>query len=227
MVTIERKELIKRINLNKSFYCIHIPCDSCIFNRTDGCGALRSQGNFDYTKMLEFLIESSKEYIVINDLIPFMKNDTDIELYINKTKDEKESIDDEKEIMNAILKDLYECNENVSGTWKLVSSNELGDRNNQGKLRWSLLDMKTLEGLVKVLMMGAEKYSDYNWQKGLPINEVYESLMRHLVSFMNGEDNDSESGLSHLDHALCNIYFMKWFMDNKPEMDNRRKKQTK
>ena len=91
MVTIERKELIKRINLNKSFYCRRIPCDSCIFNRTDGCGALRSQGNFDYTKMLEFLIESSKEYIVINDLIPFMKNDTDIELYINKTKDEKQN----------------------------------------------------------------------------------------------------------------------------------------
>ena len=107
-----------------------------------------------------------------------------------------------------------------------ISDNELGDRNNQGKLRWSLLDMKTLEGLVQVLMMGAKKYSDYNWQKGLPINEVYESLIRHLVSFMDGEDNDAESGLSHLDHALCNIYFMKWFMDNKPEMDNRRKKKV-
>lgn len=132
-----------------------------------------------------------------------------------------------EEIMNAVLEDLYKCNENVSGIYKLVLNNELGDRNNQGKLRWSLLDMKTLEGLVQVLMMGAEKYSAYNWQKGLPINEVYESLMRHLVSFMDGEDNDAESGLSHLDHALCNIYFMKWFMDNKPEMDNRRKKQIK
>lgn len=132
----------------------------------------------------------------------------------------------EEEIMNTVLKDLYKCNENVSGIWKLVSDNELGDRNNKGKLRWSLVDMKTLEGLVKVLMMGAEKYSDFNWQKGLPINEVYESLMRHLVSFMDGEDNDTESGLSHLDHALCNIYFMKWFMDNKPEMDNRRKKKV-
>ena len=102
--------------------------------------------------------------------------------------------------------------------------NELGKRFNEGKLRWSLVDLSTFEDLVKVLMNGATKYGDFNWQKGLPITEVYESLIRHLVSFMNGENNDKESGLSHLDHALCNLYFMKWYMINKPEMDNRKKK---
>ncbi|MCK9320332.1 dATP/dGTP diphosphohydrolase domain-containing protein [Methanoculleus sp.] len=136
-------------------------------------------------------------------------------------KDKKESIDDEKnmgeEDPDSIMSFDSAC---------LKKKKDRGSRFNEGKLRWSLVDLKCFEGLVQVLMMGAKKYSDYNWQKGLPINEVYESLMRHLVSFMDGEDNDAESGLSHLDHALCNIYFMKWFMDNKPEMDNRRKKKT-
>lgn len=151
---------------------------------------------------------------------------------MKKSNKKQENIDNEpiKEecpsFVNPVLWESMKRIYNDTSSRFSTSDNELGDRNNKGKLRWSLVDMKTLEGLVKVLMMGAEKYSDFNWQKGLPINEVYESLMRHLVSFMDGEDNDAESGLSHLDHAMCNIYFMKWFMDNKPEMDNRRKKKV-
>lgn len=97
-----------------------------------------------------------------------------------------------------------------------------GSRFNKGKLRWSLVDLKYLEGLVQVLMNGAAKYSDYNWQKGLPTLEIYESLMRHIVAWRSGEDKDKESGLDHIDHAICNLYFMKWMIANKPSFDTRR-----
>lgn len=97
-----------------------------------------------------------------------------------------------------------------------------GSRFNKGKLRWSLVDLKYLEGLVQVLMMGAEKYSEYNWQKGLPTLEIYESLMRHIVAWRSGEDKDKESGLDHIDHAICNLYFMKWMIANKPSFDTRK-----
>ena len=47
---------------------------------------------------------------------------------------------------------------------------------------------------------GAKKYGDYNWAKGLSIKEICESLKRHLDAFMEGEDDDPESKLSHIGH---------------------------
>jgi hypothetical protein len=98
-----------------------------------------------------------------------------------------------------------------------------GKRFNEGKRRWSLLDLKYLEGLVEVLEMGAIKYGDYNWTLGLPTTDIYESLMRHVIAWKSGEDKDAESGLDHIDHAICNLYFMKWMIANKPEFDSRKR----
>jgi hypothetical protein len=80
-------------------------------------------------------------------------------------------------------------------------------RYNQGKLEWSLVDFKSLEGMVRVLEMGAKKYDRHNWKKGMPVTQVSESLMRHLFAFLNGEDYDKESGLHHMSHVMCNAMF--------------------
>ena len=66
-------------------------------------------------------------------------------------------------------------------------------RYNMGKLEWSLVDFDSLEGLVKVLEYGAQKYARNNWKKGMPVTKVSESLMRHLFAFLRGEDVDPES----------------------------------
>ena len=100
-------------------------------------------------------------------------------------------------------------------------------RYNQGKLQWSLVDFKSLEGMVKVLEMGAEKYDKHNWKKGMPVTQVGESLMRHLFAFLNGENTDSESGLSHLSHVLCNAMFMEYILREKPEFDDRYETENK
>lgn len=81
--------------------------------------------------------------------------------------------------------------------------------------------MDALEGAVRVLMFGAQKYAPNDWRKGAPYTETYESLMRHLQKFMRGEDLDPESGLPHLDHALINIIFLKWFSENRTQFDDR------
>lgn len=98
---------------------------------------------------------------------------------------------------------------------------ELADRFNEGKLKWSLVDLASLESLVRVLMYGAEKYAPNNWKKGLPITEICDSLMRHLKSFMEGEDNDEESKLPHIGHMMANLMFMSYVMEKKKELDNR------
>lgn len=99
-----------------------------------------------------------------------------------------------------------------------------GDRFNDGKLRWSLLHMPSLEGAVRVLEFGANKYDDYNWTKGLSVRESSESLLRHMYSFLyKSEDNDEESGMSHIDHIIVNAMFIKYMMNNRPDLDDRHK----
>ena len=97
----------------------------------------------------------------------------------------------------------------------------LGDRKNDGKLKWSLVSMTALEPMVKVLMFGAEKQSSHNWRKGLKYSEISESLQRHLNAFMEGEDNDPESKLSHVGHILCNAMFLSYMSIFRKDLDDR------
>lgn len=97
----------------------------------------------------------------------------------------------------------------------------LGNRFNDKKLRWSLISWKALEPLVQVLMFGAEKYDDHNWRKGLKYTETCESLQRHLNSFLEGEDNDKESKLSHVGHILCNAMFLSYMTLFRKDLDDR------
>ena len=98
---------------------------------------------------------------------------------------------------------------------------ELGNRFNEGKPKWSLVPQSALIPMVRVLEYGVKKYAPYNWAKGLSIKETCESLKRHLDSFMEGEDNDLESGISHIGHIQCNAMFLSWMMKNRPELDDR------
>jgi len=86
----------------------------------------------------------------------------------------------------------------------------------QEKLRWDLLPIDCIEDVVKVLTMGAEKYAENNWQEVENAEDRYfAALMRHLSASRQGEMNDSESGLSHLSHAMCNVVFLLWLEKNK------------
>jgi hypothetical protein len=97
----------------------------------------------------------------------------------------------------------------------------LATRYNIGKLNWSLVSFVALGPMVSVLMFGATKYSSHNWKKGLTYSSISESLQRHLYAFMEGENDDPESKLSHLGHILCNAMFLSYMHMFKPEMDDR------
>lgn len=99
---------------------------------------------------------------------------------------------------------------------------ERGDRFNDSKPQWGLIDFNSLEEMVRVLEYGATKYSKDNWKKGLPTIEICESMLRHIFAYLNGEDNDKESGISHIGHIMCNAMFLNYMMKNKPEFDNRK-----
>lgn len=98
----------------------------------------------------------------------------------------------------------------------------LGNRYNSNKPKWSLVDYESLLPLVQVLEFGASKYGENNWKKGLSYTETTESLLRHVYSFLQGEDTDEESKLHHIGHILCNAMFLSYMIKNRPNLDDRR-----
>ena len=99
--------------------------------------------------------------------------------------------------------------------------NNRGLRFNDSKPKWSLVPQTALIPMVRVLEFGATKYTPYNWMKGLSVTEICESLKRHLDAFMEGENTDKESLLSHIGHIQCNALFLSWMMENRPDLDDR------
>lgn len=77
-----------------------------------------------------------------------------------------------------------------------------------GKLRYDLVPPEALEEITRVLGFGATKYADRNWENGINYGRVFGACMRHLWAWWRGEDNDSETGISHLAHAGCCIFFL-------------------
>lgn len=81
-------------------------------------------------------------------------------------------------------------------------------RHDQGKTDWSLLPIKAIELVLQVLMFGAKKYGRDNWKSGFHYRRCYNSCQRHLAAWIELEDNDKESGLPHLAHAVCSLLFL-------------------
>ena len=80
------------------------------------------------------------------------------------------------------------------------------------KPRWSLLPAGSIAEVVKVLEFGARKYAPDNWQRvGEARARYYDATMRHVEAWWAGEKTDSETGVSHLAHAVCCLLFLLWF----------------
>ena len=97
-----------------------------------------------------------------------------------------------------------------------------GKKFDESKPRLDLLDSYAIEQLAAVLTFGAQKYSAHNWRKGIAYSRLLAALLRHVFAFMRGEDNDPETGLPHIAHAMCNCMFLLGLRD--PKLDDRREK---
>lgn len=95
------------------------------------------------------------------------------------------------------------------------------NRFNAGKLRYDLISQPALKGLASVLTMGAEKYGERNWEKGMVWSKVIASLKRHLSAIEHGEDYDAESGYLHIDHLQANAHFLSAYYTIYPQGDDR------
>lgn len=87
------------------------------------------------------------------------------------------------------------------------------------KVPMSLLPLKDLEGVARVLQFGAKKYKRGDWVH-VPYGgtRYLDAGIRHLgeVVGTGGLDSlqslDPESGLPHIDHAICSLIFARHFI---------------
>lgn len=77
------------------------------------------------------------------------------------------------------------------------------------KPRLDLIPTAPLVGIGNVLGFGAKKYAAHNWRAGFAYSRLIGAALRHVTSFNDGEDLDPESKLSHIDHALCTLMFLR------------------
>ena len=84
-------------------------------------------------------------------------------------------------------------------------------RDNKGKPPLSILPREALEEVARVMDFGAKKYSMHNWRNGgknASSHSLMDSALRHMYAYLDGEDEDSESKLHHIGHAMCNMAFL-------------------
>lgn len=86
---------------------------------------------------------------------------------------------------------------------------------------WQGANWNALECMLDVLIFGAKKYAPNNWKNGYRITQCVDSLYRHIILTSKGERVDVETGISHYGHILCNLMFMSYWVDYKPELDDR------
>jgi hypothetical protein len=90
-----------------------------------------------------------------------------------------------------------------------ASIESVGRKFDGGKLEYGLIPPLALKEMVKVLTFGAQKYERDNWQR-VPESKrrYFDALQRHLWAWKEGEVNDPESGIHHLAHAACCLFFL-------------------
>jgi hypothetical protein len=84
----------------------------------------------------------------------------------------------------------------------------------------NLIKFEMIDRLSKWLELGANKYSPRNWEKGMPISRCFDSLFRHAYKANEGWTDED-----HLAAVVCNAMFIMWYEENKPELDDRAKKE--
>lgn len=78
--------------------------------------------------------------------------------------------------------------------------------------------------LGQVHTHGAEKYGRFNWREHNVSSSVYyDAAMRHITAWFDGEDNDPDTGLSHLAHVMAGMNIILDAQDHKSLNDNRPK----
>lgn len=109
---------------------------------------------------------------------------------------------------DSILKALARYVETGDTDYVRVAINLFSDRRS-----WD--DFTTILEVSKQYEDGAKKYSDRNWEKGIPLHCFLDSGIRHYLKYLRG-DNDEP----HDRAFVWNMLGLMWTHRNKPELND-------
>lgn len=96
-----------------------------------------------------------------------------------------------------------------------------GRKYDDGKLRFDLIPARPLLEIARVFTIGANRYGDRNWEKGIAFGRIFAAMMRHAWAWRGGERNDPEDGQHHLASvAWCAMALIE-LEETHPELDDR------
>lgn len=80
------------------------------------------------------------------------------------------------------------------------------NKDTAGKVRLDLIPPEVILAYGEILTMGATKYADRNWEKGLLLVKHHlGAAQRHINKWQLGIDKDEESGYNHMEHAMWHL----------------------
>ncbi len=97
----------------------------------------------------------------------------------------------------------------------------MGPKYDSGKPPLGYVPKELIESAARGLDYGSKKYKKHDFKLGIEHSRLIDALLRHVYAYAAGEDNDPESGLSHLDHAAATLGMLQWMRANRPELDDR------
>lgn len=96
-----------------------------------------------------------------------------------------------------------------------------GLRYDDGKERVDLIPGDSMLVLGQVYAVGAKKYAERNWERGMPWSKCLGPLMRHLFKWMRGEKFDPEDGQLHIAKVAWNAIALLTYELRKIGLDDR------
>ena len=66
--------------------------------------------------------------------------------------------------------------------------------------RYDLISPIGLEAVARTCAEGAAKYSDYNWEAGMPVGDLLNHALRHIYKYLGGDRSED-----HLPHAAWGL----------------------
>lgn len=103
----------------------------------------------------------------------------------------------------------------------LLANSQEGRKDDADKLRFDLIPVRPYEALAWVFTIGAKKYADRNWEKGLRWGRVFAAMMRHAWAWWGGEKFDPKDGQHHLAAVAWGALVLMEFETTHPELDDR------
>jgi hypothetical protein len=97
-----------------------------------------------------------------------------------------------------------------------------GRKDDTGKARFDLIPVKPLFKVAEVYTIGAAKYDDRNWEKGIKWGRVFGAMMRHAWDWWGGERYDPKDGQHHLASVAWAALTLMEYEETHPELDDRK-----